>query len=263
MRSTLLLSATLVLGLATAAQAQSGLPDVLRTERFTLDLAAGALGSADYLGSDDYKLRVLPLARASWRDRVTLDPVEGLRADLVAAGGWGAGPILRPRYGREAKENAALAGLGDVDLAAEAGGFVSRQIGPWQLRADVVHDVSGVSGGTVGTLSVGRWARLPFAAWLVRAEVAVADRDFHQTYFGVDALQAQRSGYPEYRPGGGVERLGLRSVFVTPLGRRTALATYLGYNRLVRDAARAPFVRRAGSPNEAQAGVFLVRRFGR
>jgi outer membrane scaffolding protein for murein synthesis (MipA/OmpV family) len=95
--------------------------------------------------------------------------------------------------------------------------------------------------------------------WLLAAGpmLTLADARYEQSYFGIDPAQSARSGRPVYRPGGGVEGVGVGATLIVPITQKIAVTAVVGYTRLLGDAARSPIVRGGvGSPNQLIGGVF-------
>lgn len=80
------------------------------------------------------------------------------------------------------------------------------------------------------------------------ASINVADRKNMQTYYGVTALQSQRSGYRQYTAKAGVEKVGLGVSWNHQLNDKWSVRTMAGAFRLVGDAADSPLTKRKTAP---------------
>jgi outer membrane scaffolding protein for murein synthesis (MipA/OmpV family) len=78
-----------------------------------------------------------------------------------------------------------------------------------------------------------------------------------QTYFGVDAIQAARSGYAIYRPSSGLRDVRVGSSLTYAFDPRSAMTAAVDFNRLLGDAADSPLTRRRGV-----ASAVLVYTYG-
>jgi len=254
--------AVTIWAIATAAygQATLSLPD--QQARWTVDVGAGALASPDYDGSDDYETRALPYVGFSWRDRVYFNPVQGLGYNVVRNEDLRVSVLVRPRFGRDADDNPALAGFEDIDTAVEAGVAVEKRLGGgWTVGGRLTHDVSDTHGGAVGLLGLNRTQKAPVGLLIVGGELRMVDNDYSQTYFGVTPRQAAASGRSPYQAGGGLQAAGVNALLFTPLSKRSGVLTFVGYDRLLGDAADSPLVRVSGSPDQFRAGIFYAWRF--
>jgi MipA family protein len=260
MRTIGLAVALWAIGTSAFAQATLTLPD--QQQRWTVDVGAGALVSPDYDGSDDYEARALPYIGFSWRDRVYFNPVQGLGYNMVRKEDLRIGVLVRPRFGRDADDNRALDGFEDIDTAVEAGVTVEKRLGGgWTLGGRFTHDVSDVHGGAVGLLGLSRTQKTPLGLLIAGGELRMADDNYSQSYFGVTPRQAAASGRSPYRAGGGLQAAGVNALLFTPLGKAGGVLTFVGYERLLDDAADSPLVRVSGSPDQFRAGIFYAWRF--
>jgi outer membrane scaffolding protein for murein synthesis (MipA/OmpV family) len=226
-------------------------------------LGAGALAIPDYVGSKTVRAQPLPFIDVKYRDLVALSYQDGLTVNALDRGGFTAGPAVRLRFGQDESDNRrVLHGLGNVGTSVEAGCFAAYEAGPIDLRAFVGQDVAQGHKGLVAELGATATQAVfgtSAGPWLLAAgpTLTLADARYEQSYFGIDAAQSARSGRPVYRPGGGVEGVGVGATLIVPMTQRIALTAVLGYDRLLADAARSPIVRGGvGSPNQLIGGVF-------
>ena len=249
------------------ALAQSGLapqaaPGVggQRPDTWRIGIGAGVLFSPDYLGSNDF--RFSPLVSPEIRspgDRFFLSFRDGVGTTLLSDGAFSAGLLLRPRFGRDQDDNDALRGMGDVELAGEAGGFLSYADGSWLVRGELRQGFGGHS-GLVADGRVDRVFRVrPDVILTAGPRLSWGSGDFAETYFGVDARQSSRSGYGVFTPRdywfGGVAAGATWQVN----NRWTAIA-FGEVGRIFGDAADSPLVDR-GSATQGIVGLTIAYRF--
>lgn len=248
-----------------------GFPGLAASEEAPRDweirLGAGAIYQPDYEGSDDYEVAPLPTFAVSYKDRVFLEGPK-LGANLLSLTGPAegdylrAGPLLNYRMGRDQDDNDALRGLGDVDGAVEAGGFVSYGIRGFSVDLTALQDMSDAHDGLSVELK-GGYRRSLGESWSVSAELSAtwADGSYMQSYFGVDAGQAQRSGYRRHDPGAGLKDAGVAVSVDYSVTENWMVSGRVGFTRLLGDAADSPIVDEEGSANAYTAGVFVGYRF--
>lgn len=230
-------------------------------------LGAGVAYQPDYEGSDDYDIEPLPFATVSYRDLVFLrGPMLG--ANLLTYYGPGevgkfqAGPLIRYRFGRDEDDNDALRGLGDVDGSIEVGGFVSFDSGPWSAGVTLFQDVSGGHEGLTAELEAGYGVPLGDSLRLAAGLSATwASDDYMQSFFGVSAVQAQRSGLRRHEAEAGFKNVGLALSLDYAVTESWSVTARVGYERLLGDAADSPIVEDEGSANQLGTALFVSYRF--
>lgn len=230
-------------------------------------VGGGAVMRPEYEGSKDYEADFAPVLTIGWRDIVqlrgtalTVDALGLFGARPVA--GLQAGPIVRYRFGRDQDDNAALRGLGDVDGSVEVGGFVRWTTGPWSVGATVVQDVADGHDGMLAELEAG-WRTSLAPRWTlgVASQLTWADGNYNQSFFGITAAQAGRSGRARYDADAGIKDVGLTVSLDYALTRNWGISGRVGYKRLLGDAADSPLVDDDGSPDQFLGGLFVSYRF--
>jgi outer membrane protein len=246
---------------------------------WNLTLAVAPVFAPAWQGSRDYALSIFPDIRLNYRDDVFFSIPDGLGWNLVNRDGWKLGPLVKLRFGRQESTggspflvtggSTALRGMGDVDLAGEAGGFA--QIGfagrKGRIRAEVRQGFGGHD-GVVADISAGWSDRFgkPTAPWLWSAGVrsTFAGADYVQTYFGVTPEQARATGLPAYRAGSGLVSTGANATLTKPLGRGGrdgAVTLFAGYDRLADTATDSTLIRERGRRDQFSVGLSYGYRF--
>lgn len=258
----LALAATLLAALPVVAQAQTAKSQA-DDDRFRLTIGGGALYAPTYLGSDEYDIEAIPLIDLR-NDRFFLSTRDGLGANLLDRDSkWKAGPVLKYRFGRDQDDDTALRGLGDIDAAGEAGGFVHYDLRPLKLGAEVRQGFGGHE-AMIGDVFASWSTKISDSLMLTAGPRAtVASKDFTQTYFGIDSIQAARSGYRAYNPDGAYMSYGFGAGLTYMLTESLSLGGFAGVDRIAGDAADSPLVDQAGSPTQARVGFTLGYSFGR
>ncbi|WP_374302205.1 MipA/OmpV family protein [Ferrovibrio sp.] len=227
-----------------------------------LTLGAGAMMAPSYLGSDDYDVSAVPLIDLRYADRVFLSTRDGLGANLLRDGNFSAGPVLKYRFGRDQDDDDALRGLGDIDPAGEAGAFVKYSVAKLSMGAELRQGFGGHE-AVIGELWLNRRfnlsERLDFN---IGPKLTLASSDFTETYFGIDAGQAARSGYRRYDADGVFISYGLNAALGYKLTRQVRLGAFAGVEQIGGDAADSPIVDQAGSATQARLGLTISYSFG-
>jgi outer membrane scaffolding protein for murein synthesis (MipA/OmpV family) len=244
-------------GLAPAAAPAIGAP---RVDTWRFGIGAGVLLTPDYLGSNDWMVR--PLISPEIRgpsDSVFLSFRDGIGGTLLRNGPFSAGVLVRPRFSRDQDDNDALRGMGDVDIAGEAGGFLSYSDGTYLARAELRQGF----GGHSGLLADARLDRIfrPRADLILSAgpRLSWGSRDFAETYFGVTEDQARRTGYAPFKPAD-YWFAGIAAGATYVLSDRWAVIGFGEVGRIFGAAEDSPLVER-GSATQAVVGLTLTYRF--
>jgi MipA family protein len=258
-RAALALSAAVVF----VSSAQAGKPDGADKD-WSVTIGAGGLYSPDYEGSDDYEFRGLPYLAVTYQDWLSLSVPEGLKIALLNDSGFKAGVLAGYRFDREASDNIALAGWGDVDGAVELGAFAEYREGPFRVELDVRHDVSDTHDGTVAKLSARYSTRIAGAMLSVGPQVTWASDNYTQTYFGLTPAQRAAAVLPyaaPYAADGGIKDYGLSATVIIPLDDQWSITGLASVSQLTGDAADSPIVAIHGSETQFMAGLFVGYRF--
>lgn len=180
---------------------------------------------------------------------------------VLRGAGFEIGPAITFETGRTRKE--AGVAVDEIGATVEAGGFVqywlTRSI---RVRTEVRRGIGGHRSwvGSVGADYVVRDA--DNYVFSVGPRIGLSDRNYQAAYFGVSAREAAATGLPAYRPGSGAHSVGAVAGVYYSLGGRWGVVGYAGYDRLVGDAARSPFIRNFGKRDHLSGGAGLAYTFG-
>jgi outer membrane protein len=230
--------------------------------------------SPAWQGASDMAVSLFPDLRVAFGDVFFASVPEGAGVNLVRREGWRVGPLVKIRFGRNedgkgspfqlAATNDALRGLGSVGVAGEAGGFVEKRFGPrevWRTRLEVRQGFGGHS-GTIADVSLTRSGRSSALIWSLGPRATFATAGFTRTYFGIDAIQSQRSGLNSYRPAGGLVSAGFGGTAVRLLDRTSAITVFGGVDYLGDVPGRSPLIRERGRRTQVTFGIGYGYRFG-
>lgn len=226
-------------------------------------LGGGAQTYPKYPGADSYGLNFMPIFgfRREGSPMPFEAPDEGAGIGILGHdSAFNFGPALA--FQNKRQEEDVGAAVGDVGFTVEAGGFV--EVYPsdnFRLRAELRQGLGGHD-GLIGDLSADLIVRDgdryifsigPRARW--------ADNDFHDAYFGVTPAVTTATGLATYNPNGGFYAVGAAAGLTYRLGRNWGLQGYVGYDRLIGDAADSPIVRSFGSRDQFSGGLGLFFEF--
>lgn len=239
-------------GLSFGARAQAF--DAVRLYGAAADRNGGTLGLAvvaghEYMGSDERRTRAYPAIDYRWANGWFAGTTNGVGYNFSRQPGTQYGVRLTADFGRDESRSAVLRGLGDVDARPELGAFYNLQpTSNTFLTSSLRYGAGQGRDGLLMDLGAGVTAQVA-PAWRMGAGVAAtwANAAYTQSYFGVDAAHAVRSGRSVYTASAGVRdvRVSVSATYaITPRASATAA---LSYSRLQGDAGSSPIVRdRAG-----------------
>jgi MipA family protein len=226
----------------------------------TWNVTIGAqLGAAPaFLGSKDFRPSIAPafsIGRGLGSRWLSVTD-DNIGIGLVEGDFWRAGVAGKLLWGRNASSHTELRGLGDIRFGGEVGGFAEIYPLSWlRARAELRHGIFAHDALT-GDLKLDAFTRLG-ERWTLSAgpRLALAGRDFTQTYLGVTYEQALRSGLPQFNTADGVLSYGAAAQVAYQWTPRLESTAYVQANRLAGDAAKSPLVMQRGTRDQLSVGV--------
>jgi len=248
------------------ARAQEGLLDGALPEGNVAALAVGFY--PDYIGSDDYSIGAVPLARWKFQgERAVTLIANQLRVNVLDVEGWRFGPTGILRFGRTDVDDDVVARVHEVDPSLDVGLFVGYDWHPpgeprirlgasaWTLW-NVTDTENG--GWTVGASVYGAY---PIALPLTLAGgggFTYGSGSYMRNNFGITPADSAASGLPIYTPENGVRDVRGWLVLLLHLSPRWTVGAGLLYSWLADEAGRSPIVRDRGSRNQFVGGAGVM-----
>jgi len=219
----------------------------------------GASGSFQprYDGSDRYHALAGPTVDIRYRDRFFLSTGEGLGMNVLTGPNWRVGFALAYDLGRRAADDLGhLSGMGNINPAPSLrliGQYAISKSFPLVLTADLRRNFGG-DNGWIGDL--GAYMPMPGSsekfAWFAGPTMTIADSRYMNSWFGVNAQQAARSGYREYDASAGIRSVGFGVSANLTLKKHWIVSADGAFQQLVGAAAHSPITQSRAS------GVFDV-----
>ncbi|MDH5748755.1 MAG: MipA/OmpV family protein [Rhodospirillales bacterium] len=247
------------------AAGNSASTGVLRPDWSVL-LGAGVGMRPSYMGSDNLEVAGLPIVDIRWRDTVFLKTSGGMTSrvglgfNVLNQQGFRIGPMIEYYMGQDTGDE--ISGMNDVDGGAEVGLFAEYNFKPWKAEAVARYGVAGgndgflMTGGLTWTTKLGRDLILSLGA-----DASFGDGNYMDSYFGVSAVEAARSGLAPYDPGWGVRDVGLNLKMVYPFYGNFRLIGTGRFNYLLDEAADSPVVDTAGEEAQFSFGLAIAYQF--
>lgn len=218
----------------------------------------GVLVVPKYPGAADSD--VLPIVDADITfGRLFLNSWHGAGAYLVDNGRRQAGVSLWLRLGRDRGDSERVSSLDPIDAAPAAHAFYTENIGSLALSASVTQTLA-KGGGVTADGSVA-WRFQPYKTTRMQVGIraTAGDQHYMRTWFGIDASQAQRSGFAEYPIEAGLSSVGGFAAVIHEFSPDWIATAFAGCDVLVGDAADSPVVEREMMP---MFSLGVLRRFG-
>ena len=238
-------------------------PEDLKLDGMTARVGLGIGFTPDYIGSGDYRLRVLPVIDIRYKERWRLNG--GLLTyAAVHEGPWQAGPLVSLAFGRPESRNSVLRGIREVETTLEAGAFARYQTKSGLVSLDYRHALGNGLGGSVRfTVGHGIYKSGNFVT-IVGARARWLSNKAMQRNFGLTAQDSQNSefGLPAFAASSGVSEVSANVIGAYRLSDRVRVLSLLSVGHLLGDAENSPLVQgENGSPVQVIFGVGLTTQF--
>lgn len=218
--------------------------------------------SPDYEGSDDVQVQGFPFIDISWRNRFFLNFQQGLGVNIIRNKNLTFGTSIGYYGSRKDDDNDALMGLGDVDGGVDARLFVFVPVGPISLTSMYRRDLSGNHDGSI--FSVGALYFKLISRKLrvnLQGRLNFASEKFMNTYFDINLSQASRSSMTVYDADAGIKDISAFNILIYSFTRHWNVVSFMGFSRLLGDAANSPIVKERGTANQFRFGLGFSYRF--
>ena len=228
---------------------------------------------SEYEGSSRYSVHPVPVVSLRYKNLIEVDNNEIKLTALSKIFQGGAnmgggnslkfGPLVSINFGRDESDSVDLRGMGNVSTSFELGGFVSYTLAnTTRFRVRARQDVAGGHNGFTVQLDAaqtfvkdGRFALSGFVSSMF------ASVNYMKSFFGVNGLQAARSGLPFYHPGSGFKDVTIGTNGSYAFNAQWSVVANASYERLLGDAANSPLVAIRGDANQFSISSFLVYTF--
>jgi outer membrane scaffolding protein for murein synthesis (MipA/OmpV family) len=286
----LALSLALSLVLSAGGMARAQTPAVNPMPDGSRDMYAGlgVQSAPRYEGTGSRKVSALPVLQIEWSNGVF---ISGMSAGMHLSSSPTVeyGPLLAVQPGRDASGTAGTAvggvgtgtplvsavgpgekaippvgrldGMDEIGARLQLGGFANYYLSPqWRLTSSLLAGAGREHDGARLELGVQRLAALSGERHRVSlaAGVGVVNRRYNETYFGVTDIEAARSLFPAYQPGGGLQDVHLGARWNWVLTPSWMLTSSLQAKRLLGSASRSPLTER---PTNLMVSTAIAYRF--
>ncbi len=219
-------------------------------------IGAAVINSPEFLGSKQRKTMLLPLLDYRWQNGFFAGTTNGIGYLFNSPPNLQYGLRVTADFGRKDNKSAALKGMGDIDAAAEFGGFFNYFVSPQiSLTSSLRYGAGNDHKGMVIDLGANYAVQFaPQRRGAVGVATTFANSNTMQSRFGVTAAQAITSGYAPYSPGAGLRDARINASANYFFSRQVAITGAVSASALLGDAKNSPIVRN----NSAVTGVLAV-----
>jgi outer membrane scaffolding protein for murein synthesis (MipA/OmpV family) len=224
----------------------------------------GGIGIApDYEGSSDYEAVPVPFADVKFGNGMYVKLLGlNLRANLIPDDMWRLGPVYNYRAERDDVDNNAVDNMKEVSDANELGIFGGFAIDNWFVSLEFLADTGDAYDGWYSTLKGGyNWIINSSWALSIGASTTYADDDYMQTYFGVTAADAARSGLSQYSADSGIKDVGIDLGVNWTITQSWSAKGIASYTQLVGDADDSSPVVNEGDEGQFFGAALVVYTF--
>jgi outer membrane protein len=228
-----------------------------------VSIGGGAGVAPDYEGSDDYEFVPIPFARVAFANGMFFN-LAGLtaKANLIPSQTWRLGPLYNYRPSRSNVDNSRIDRLKNVSDANEIGAFGGFEINNWFVLLDFLADIGNAHDGWLASARGGyNWTVSQSWTLSFGLSTTYASDDYMNTYFGIDAANAARSGLSVYDADEGFKDVGFDLGIICRFTDHWS-GRFIGrYARLIGDADDSSPVTDQGSVDQFFGGLLVVYTF--
>ncbi|MGB8518063.1 MAG: MipA/OmpV family protein [Gallionella sp.] len=219
------------------------LPDAgwsMGSARVTLGM--GLVDATRYVGSNERRVRLMPLLNATWGNGWFAGFPRGVGYNFSTDPRLEYGLRLGIDMGRRENVSPALNGLGDINPRLEPGGFVNYSLTQrLRLTTGLRYGSGRDSQGEL--LDMGLHYTQPLAenqSLTLGVATTYANSNYMQSFYGVTAAQSATSGYKVYTPGAGMREMDLSASYRYKIDRQWSLLTGATLGKLGSSVTAAP-----------------------
>lgn len=238
-------------------------PGDFDSENINAQVGMGFGWTPDYLGSNSYRFRALPIIDIRYKDLWRISGSK-ISYNVFKRGIFEAGPFVNIHFGRNERTHKALNGLGDIGTTLDLGIFARIKRESLIVELDARRAISEGQGTAIrltaghGILQKGNLA----LAFAVRGRYM--SRKGMQTNFGITERQAANSlmGYEPFRAGAGLSEASANLVGAYRVTEKFRVMGLMSVGHLFGDAADSPIVKGPnGSPVQTLMGLGFTMMF--
>lgn len=239
-------------------------------QNWSVTAGAALVYAPVFMGSDDYQLLALPDVSVKYADSFFASVREGVGYNFYLFDDLKMGPLVKYDFGRDedgdsffsiaGSGSSALQGMGDLDGSVEVGGFIEYTFEPFVAHVDLRQGIGGHE-GMVSDISLNIAGNTngfgsPFI-YSFGPRLKLADQEYMNAYYGVDAVQAANTGLSAYDADFGIVSYGVGANFLVGLTKTLSLSVFGSYDWLGDEASSSPLIEQRGKDEVFTVGLGL------
>ncbi len=213
--------------------------------KISLTYGYGVMSSPKYEGADTNNLIMAPFLSLKYKN-FALNPINGLRVNIVNQKKWSGGLGIGVGFGRKSKKDISLDGLGDLNSTVEGLAFIKYKTAFYSVTSEIAKDIlqSGHNGYTVKA-SIGTGFPLFNFTTFVRPSISItyADRNYLNSFFGVTEGQSLLTGFQEYSLRDELKDVSTNLLLVYQISNKLSLNGVIKYKELLGETAKSPIIK--------------------
>ncbi len=239
------------------------LPVITGAQAADVSVGGGIGYKPDYEGSQDYEAVPVPYFNVNFNHGMFVKLLgTNLRFNLIPEKTWYLGPVYNYRAERDNVDNDRVDRMRDISDAHELGAFGGFTINNWFVTLEFLTDLGEAHDGWYSKLKGGyNWNISNSWSLSIGAFTTYADDDYMQTYFGVSAADAARSGLDPYEADSGIKDVGIDLGLNWMITKNWSAKGFASYTQLVGDADDGSPVVDEGSESQLFGAALIVYTF--
>lgn len=213
-------------------------------ESSSITIGYGVFSSPKYEGGNDYTIRLAPFFNFKYKN-LTVNPISGLKVNLLDKKTWEAGIGLGGSFGRYPKQNSYLYDLGNIKWTLETKIFAKYKTRLYSISSEIANDIlqKGHKGYYLKT-SLGTGFPVFNLTTFVRPSLSItfADANYLNSFFGVKENQSLSSGFSKYSIKNGIKDVSINLLLIYRLNDKVSLNGTFNYKKLMGNVAKSPIV---------------------
>lgn len=244
--------------------ATPALADAWWTGDWYLKVGGSVFVAPRYQGDNDYLFSGKPMISLGKADQAVrfTSRNDNTSFSLYDSGAVRLGAVGKILLPRDKDTSSDLKGLDEVEWGGELGGFAEVYPTDWmRIRAEVRRGIRSHD-GIVADVAADAFTDITDTIRLSAGpRASFATEGYMDTYYGVSAKEAKRSGLDKYSAEGGVQSAGLGAAINWKATEKIDTSLFAEYSRLLGPAADSSLVDDRGSKNQFLLGVSATYRF--
>lgn len=198
-----------------------------------------------YQGSKHYRLLVVPNLSVTYKKRFFFSAARGLGVYFNHSKHWKSGAAIRYEYSNGVKRDNEFPGLNNIKNLFSINGFASYQTFPVKFGLNWQHGLNRWDLGNQLTAKASGMLPINKSLFITAGpSITFADRNYMQTYYGINAAQSASSGLTEHKVHAGISRVNLNASMFYYFDPRWSGALMLSATHYMNAVKRSPLIQR-------------------